>query len=113
MNVYDFGHMVFIISVVVVIAFILIIRSLCNERRDKISAIDIGMSESDMLYIMGGRPNKSLLKDNRVKYEWRYQNGYSAGSTICGVRMRGYSGVKKVTIYCKDGLVEEVKPFNI
>ena len=34
--------------------------------------VEIGMSEDEMLSIMGDGYNRSLLKNNRVKYEWRY-----------------------------------------
>ena len=70
--------------------------------------IEIGMPESEMLKIMGNGYNRSLLKNNRVKYEWRINaTSYGSGNT------RSYSGIKKVTIYTKDGYVEEVKPYNI
>lgn len=71
------------------------------------------MSESEMLKIMGRRCNKSLLKNNRVKYEWRYSNGGSIGRSYKGISVRKYNGVSKVDIYCKNGYVEEVRPHNI
>lgn len=74
--------------------------------------IDLGMSENKMLAIMGEGYNRSLLKNNRVKYEWRI-NATSVGSSYKGISTRSYSGVKKVTIYVKDGLVEEVRPYNV
>jgi glutamine amidotransferase-like uncharacterized protein len=61
---------------------------------------------------MGEGYNRSLLKNNRVKYEWRI-NATSTGSSYKGFSTRSYSGVKKVTIYVKDGRVEEVRPYNI
>lgn len=74
--------------------------------------IEIGMSEAEMLNIMGGGYNRSLLKNNRIKYEWRINaSGYN--SSYKGFSARSYSGVKKVTIYTKNGLVEEVKPYNV
>ena len=66
--------------------------------------IEIGMTEAEMLDIMGTGYTISKLKNNRTKYEWRIkassygQNGF-----------RTYSGVQKATIYCKDGIVEEIK----
>lgn len=71
--------------------------------------IEIGMSETDMLNIMGGGYNKSSLKNNRFKYEWRI----NASSYSNGFGGRKYSGVKKVDIYVKDGLVEEIRPYNV
>ena len=70
------------------------------------------MPEEEMLLIMGEGYNRSLLKNNRVKYEWRI-NASSYGTYCNGVSTRTYSGVKKVTIYTKNGLVEEVKPYNV
>ena len=74
--------------------------------------VEIGMPEYRMLSIMGDGYNRSLLKNNRVKYEWRI-NASSYGSSYKGFSTRSYSGVKKVTIYVKNGLVEEVKPYNV
>lgn len=74
--------------------------------------IEIGMPEYEMLEIMGGAYNRSLLKNNRIKYEWRI-NAISVGSYYKGTSIHSYSGVKKVTIYTKDGYVEEVKTYNI
>ena len=74
--------------------------------------VNIGMSESKMLQIMGEGYNRSLLKNNRIKYEWRI-NASSYGSSYKAISTRSYSGVKKVTIYVKNGLVEEVKPYNV
>lgn len=74
--------------------------------------VEIGMTEDEMLDIMGDGYNRSLLKNNRVKYEWRI-NATSYGSSYKGFSSRSYSGVKKVTIYTKNGLVEEVKPYNV
>lgn len=74
--------------------------------------VQIGMLEHQMLDIMGGGYSRSLLKNNRTKYEWRI-NGSSYGSSYKGMSVRTYTGVKKVTIYTRDGYVEEVKPYNV
>lgn len=74
--------------------------------------IKIGMPEDEMLSIMGTGYNRSLLKNSRVKYEWRI-NASSYGSSYKGISTRTYTGIKKVTIYIKDGYVEEVKPYNV
>jgi len=74
--------------------------------------VELGMEESQMLQIMGKGYNRSLLKNNRVKYEWRV-NARSSGYSRRGVSTREYRGVSKVDIYIKDGYVEEVKPYNI
>lgn len=82
------------------------------EQLNRYTLIEIGMSEQEMLRLMGDGYNKSLLKNNRSKYEWRIgatSTGYYGG----GVSFRKYSGVKKVDIYVKNGFVEEVKPYNV
>lgn len=102
--------MIVVISVVFVIAF-----SIGNKKLVQLQRywdVEIGMTENEMLDIMGDGFNRSLLKNNRVKYEWRI-NASSYGSSYKGFSTRSYSGVKKVTIYTKNGLVEEVKPYNV
>ena len=74
--------------------------------------IELGMPEEKMLNIMGEGYSRSLLKNNRVKYEWRI-NAYSYGSYHGSISTRIYSGIKKVTIYTQNGLVEEVRPHNV
>lgn len=74
--------------------------------------INIGMPENEMLEIMGGKYNKSSLKNNRAKYEWRI-NATSTGINSNGVSTRSYSGVSKVDIYTWNGYVEEIKPYNV
>lgn len=71
-----------------------------------------GMPELEMLTIMGNDYSRSLLKNDRIKYEWRI-NGTSYGSSFKGISFRGYSGVKKVSIYVWHGHVEEVRTLNI
>lgn len=82
------------------------------EQLQRYWEVQIGMPEELMLEIMGEGYNRSLLKNNRVKYEWRI-NASSVGSSYKGFSTRSYSGVKKVTIYTKNGVVEEVKSYNV
>ena len=56
--------------------------------------ITLGMSEHEMLSIMGYGYNRSLLKNGRIKYEWRI-NASSFGVSTKGFSSRTYSGVKK------------------
>ena len=103
-----------IMSVIFIFIFALAF-SISHKQIEKLQRywdVEIGMTEYEMLDIMGGGYNRSLLKNNRVKYEWRI-NASSYGSSYKGVSVRSYSGVKKVTIYTKDGYVEEVKPYNV
>ena len=86
--------------------------------KDAIDLLYLGMPEHEMLETIdrtfyGGRHNKSFLKKNRVKYEWRISNGISSGYSYKGFSTRAYSGVKKLDVYCKDGIVEEIKPYNL
>lgn len=103
----------FIIIILFTVIIIISKQAIRAGRRSRIDQVRLGMSESEMLRIMGRRYNKSLLKNNRVKYEWRYSNGRSTGSSYKGISVRKYSGVSKVDIYCKNGYVEEVRPHNI
>lgn len=101
---------------IVVMTILLVLTFLVGKARinklRRSENITIGMDEEEMLSIMGGRYTKSLLKDNRVKYEWRL-NASSYGTSHNGISTRTYSGVKKVTIYVKNGCVEEVRGLNL
>lgn len=108
-----------IVIMVIFVAVIGIVFGMCLgqsnkqlEQLDRYWDVEIGMTENEMLAIMGDGYNRSLLKNNRVKYEWRI-NATSYGSSYKGISTRSYSGVKKVTIYTKNGYVEEVKPYNV
>ena len=104
---------ILIIIIVIFIVFITMIYTIGKkEKLRKYQKVSIGMSETEMLAIMGGGYNKSLLKNNRSKYEWRI-NATSSGYSSHGFSTRSYSGVHKVTIMVKDGLVEEVRPYNV
>lgn len=111
MGSFIFGSFAFLI-LIVTITFICRYE-IRERRRNRVNHISLGMNEDKMLKIMGKRYNKSLLKNNRVKYEWRYSNGISTGTSYRGVNVRKYSGVSKVDIYCKNCRVEEVRPYNI
>lgn len=87
-------------------------RDKAREQLDRYWDVQIGMSEIMMLNIMGEGYDRSLLKNGRVKYEWRI-NASSYGTYYKGFSTRNYTGVRKVTIYTKDGFVEEVKPYNV
>lgn len=84
-----------------------------SSQRSKIDNITLGMPQQQMLSIMGSGYNRSLLKNNRTKYEWRFSYAHNTGTSYRGISSRTYSGVRKVAIYCKDGYVEEVKPYNV
>ena len=86
-----------------------------NRKRKQLKRylrIEIGMPENEMLLIMGDGFVRSLLKDNRKKYEWR-MNATSTAVSHNGISVRSYDGVKKVDIIVKDGYVEEVRPYNV
>ena len=104
-----------IIITVLVAVFSIIAFKIGNKKLKQLQRywdVEIGMSENNMLDIMGDGYNRSLLKNNRIKYEWRI-NAKSYGTSYKGVSTRTYYGVKKVTIYTKDGFVEEVTPYNV
>lgn len=114
-----------IIILLVVLAVCIIALFLMPDklkRMKKYTDVYIGMSESNMLEIIGGGYAKSSLKNNVTKYEWRINGSSHTTSRPAnrpvnygGVHIADtqYSGVKKLDIYVKDGLVEEIRPYNI
>ena len=102
----------FILFLFLLFALALIVNYSKISKLKRYKMIDLGMKESEMLSIMGTGYNRSLLKNNRTKYEWRIR-ATSHGVSHNGVSSRSYSGVKKVDIYTKDGYVEEVRPYNV
>lgn len=96
------------LSIMIILVCILILYSLGKNRLRNYEKIYLGMEEQEMLKIMGGHPNRTLFKDGRIKYEWRRR-----ASSISGHGRRVYNGVKIVSIYVKNGLVEEVRPTNV
>jgi len=108
---------VVIIAICLIALFLISIKTISTtiKKRKQLKRywdINIGMPEGNMLDIMGDGYNRSLLKNNRIKYEWRI-NASSHGSSYKGISTRTYSGVRKVTIYTNNGFVEEVKPHNV
>ena len=111
---------IFIVAMIIILFFKIIfgvIKVIVDkkERNDAIEnlynyeSVVIGMPLEEMLDIMGDDYNLSSLKNNRQKYEWRV-NSISKpkyGNSI------EYSGVKKVVIYVKNGVVEEIRPYNV
>ena len=107
------GLLVFIVVLCVAIfALSIYMHSKKIEQLQRYWDVEIGMPEHEMLLIMGNGYSRSLLKNNRVKYEWRI-NANSYGTSYKKISVREYSGVKKVAIYVKNGVVEEVKPYNV
>ena len=97
------------------VIMVLIVGLIGIQRRNQLKRyiqISIGMTETEMLSIMGDGYNVSSLKNNRKKYEWRI-NASSSGSYGHGVSFRSYTGVRRVTIYTKNGFVEEIRPYNV
>ena len=109
-------HWYIIVAVFVLMVFTFILYEIVSlkrlEKLKRYRKVKIGMSKTEMLSIMGRGYSKSLLKNKRVKYEWRI-NAISYGSSYRGVSHRSYSGVKKVSIYTQNGYVEEVRAHNI
>lgn len=94
----------FLALMIVLLCLCAYIGAIPKAKLRKYTQIEIGMSEDEMLSIMGKGYNRSLLKNNRKKYEWR----------VAAVNSKyARTGVMKVDIYVKDGIVEEVRPFNV
>ena len=76
----------------------------------------LGMSEDEMLEIMGDNYNRSLLRDGITMYEWIYSSGGVVGSAYMsnGIGFGGGTKINgsKVDIVCRNGVVEEVRPYN-
>ena len=110
------NHLIIIMIFFIILLSILAVAVYLRENRlahlENYWDVELGMPEDEMLEIMGDGYNRSLLKNGRIKYEWRIE-ATSYGSSSHGFSTRTYSGVKKVTIYTKDGIVEEVKPYNV
>lgn len=104
------------VSLGALVLFAVLIQSMHEYKRIKQLQcywnIEIGMSEKEMLSIMRSGYSRSLLKNNRIKYEWRI-NAKSYNSSFKGASVRNYTGVKKVTIYTRNGYVEEIKSYNV
>ncbi len=83
-----------------------------REQLRRYTHICLGMSEDEMLRIMGAGYNRSLLKDGSTRYEWRI-NGSSYGTVNDGFIAMSNSAEQKVDITCRDGSVEEVIPYNV
>lgn len=79
-----------------------------RKRLKQYELVRVGMTENEMLSIMGEGYDRSSLKDGRYKYEWR-MNSSSYGR----YGARTYTGVRKVSIYIKNGRVEEIRPYNV
>ena len=93
---------------IMIFVMIMVEKARRKKKMRKYEQVSLGMTEAEMLKIMGKNYNKSSLKNNRFKYEWRYSNGVSA--SYHGIR--AYSGVSKVDIYINNGVVEEIRPYN-
>lgn len=89
-----------------ILLFALVVFLLSGVSRDKkvkqlqrYKQIILGMSERQMLNIMGEGYNKSMLKDGVTQYIWHVEGQNNSG--------------QRVTITCRNGSVEEVIPENV
>ena len=111
----DSTKVIFIATLVIMVFLFLLAFIISAPKRKRFKRlrryldIQIGMPEQDMLDIMGDGYSRSLLKDNRIKYDWRVTfSNYDSSKGTSFILL--HSGV---SIYTKDGYVEEVKPYNI
>ncbi len=101
-----------LICILVVLGLVVSYALDTNERKKQLERylrIPLGMPEPEMLQIMGEGYNGSVLRDGRKMYEWHINETNAFPGNISS---RWYSGVKKVSIYVKSGVVEEVSPYN-
>ena len=95
-----------IAPVVVFVALVIVLFVLIKHEdlTEKSEEINVGMDEKDALEILGNGVMTSTLRENRTRYVIK-RGGYRYGG--------GYVPVKKITVICKDGVVEEVHRTNI
>lgn len=103
-----YSPLILLIFVVTLAAYCIVAMTNKSKQLKRYRDVTIGMSEEEMIEIMGDEDSLSSLKNNRKKYEWRIN-----ASSYSSHGFRAYSGVMKVDIYTKDGVVEEIRPFNI
>ena len=99
------------VYILILLSVIILAALYGKSKRDQLKRykqIYRGMSEQEMLRIMGGGYNRSLLSGNKVKYEWRIK---ASSYGLHGVRV--YSGVSKVAIITRNGSVIEVRSHNV
>ena len=101
----------FIVSGIAILFILLILTLFVVKHRNKkrANSLQIGMSESDLLKLLGGYTSKSVLKDGTVKYVKKWANASS--SSYKGIRV--YQGVQKTTVWVKDGVVTHYDNNNI
>ena len=90
--------------------------------------IQPGMSEADVIGIMGERYNKGFFEDGRIELEWRVNavssektlggavgtsNGSIGGGLYAGESIKEDLGVSKVTVVFREDKVVEVRPHNV
>lgn len=102
-----------IVAIILAVVYFRKYGSHTIQPRSLVDRVTIGMTEHEMISIMGENYTKSLLKNSRIKYEYLFQNAHSVGSYCFGINSRKYYGAAKAVIYCKNGYVEEVKSYNI
>lgn len=104
-----------VIAVIYLLIYVAMGQSAIRKRKKlgRYWKVEIGMPENEMLDIMGNGYNRSLLQNNRVKYEWRIQASSSGYTYYNGASTNSYSGDRKVEIYVKDGCVEEIISNNV
>ena len=71
----------------------------------KYKKVEIGMTEDEMLNIMGYNFTKTQLA-HQIKYEWYKETEYSTDL------ISSSSTIRKVSIYIKNGFVKEVRPYR-
>ncbi len=86
-------YVVLFSMILTILAVVIVVSDIGGVHLENYEKVSIGMSEEEMIKIMGKKYNKSSFKGNRFKYEWRI-NGTS--TSFGGTRF--YSNVRKVDI---------------
>lgn len=102
-------EMVILMTILIVMAFGLVIEHLLKKARlYRYEEIELGMSEDEVIDLMGFNYSENLLGRGKTKYEWRL-NGF--GFIRYGIFH--WIPTKSVEVYVKNGKVYKVLANNM
>lgn len=102
-------EMVILMAILVFFAFGLVIEKIIRKARlYRYEEIEIGMSEDEVIDLMGFHYSQSLLSRGRTKYEWKVN-----GSMFLNNGIFHFIPTKSVEVYVKGGEVYKVLSHNM
>ena len=105
------GIKIFLILMVVLFVWSIIDITVKKITLNHYKKVSIGMSEEEMLSVMGGRPSVSNYQ-NRKKFEW-FIKAVSSTTYNNGIANTVHSPKKSVVITTENGKVISIEPHNI